>query len=214
MQLSKEKGASFFNHPTPLQKLQSIRWVWDMFPPTVESKIRCVVPIGCMFTPFQAFHEIRKEQTTKQRCQVCSCFMSILFEVTVPLNLWICPFCRKKNQLSLEDDGSFPRNLRGYTRFGQVGMISSSEETYKGFPVFLFLVDLFLDPIEMEEVRKTILDLIETFPEDSTMGLIGIGQHIEIHEIIQRVSPRTLVLRGDMEYKEDYLERLVKDPWV
>jgi protein transport protein SEC23 len=75
-----------------------IRFSWNVWPSQKLEAAKCMVPLGCLYTPLKAIEGMpRPLEYDPIRCLGCSAALNPYVQVDYQSKLWTCCFCQTRN---------------------------------------------------------------------------------------------------------------------
>mmetsp|Transcript_28195 Transcript_28195/g.63859 ORF Transcript_28195/g.63859 Transcript_28195/m.63859 type:complete len:770 (-) Transcript_28195:276-2585(-) len=185
----------------PEQK-DGIRSSWNVWPSSRIEATRCVVPLGCLYTPLKRIENMPGSLSYDPiRCNGCSAVLNPFAQVDFRTKLWTCPFCTTRNHFPPHyaeniSEASLPAEL--IPQFTTVEYELQSQAV--GPPVFVFVVDCCIDEEELVHLRDALQQTLNLLPEDALVGLLTFGTLVHVHELGFADCPKSYVFRGEKEY--------------
>ena len=120
--------------------------------------------------------------------------------------MWVCPLCLSRNPFPPEyqeysQDNPPPELEENSTTIEYE--IETDEKIEQGSPTFLYVIDLAQPKEELEQIRTSIQQSLTLLPNDSMVGLITFGKHVQVHEIGYKLCNKSIVFRGDMDLSDE-----------
>lgn len=76
------------------EQRDGVRFSWNVWPSSKLEATRCVVPLGCLYTPLKKIDNMPPPLAYDPiRCNGCSGVLNPYAQVDYRTKLWTCPFC-------------------------------------------------------------------------------------------------------------------------
>ena len=197
-----------------LEERDGLRFSWNVWPSNRLEATRCVVPIGCLYTPLKQIAGLPAPLAYEPvRCsaKACQAVLNPFCPIDFRTKVWTCPFCQTRNQFprayaeNIRED-NLPAEL--YPQYTTLEYVMPSRSV-AGPPVFLFVVDSYSDQEELDELKDSLQQALSLLPESALVGLITFGAMVTVHEIGFSECPKAHVFRGTKMHDGNQIQTLL-----
>lgn len=180
-----------------IERVDGVRFSWNVWPGSKAEAARLVVPVGCMYTPLAAGAQLRLLEGEPVVCRTCRGVLNPFCAVDLDTRTWTCPFCVQRN--------AFPAHYRDVSPGNMPYELGAAATTVEYVlprraptpPVFLLVADTALpDDEEMASLKQALLMALSLLPPNALVGLVSYGAHVHVHELGFSEIPRAHVFRG------------------
>lgn len=183
-----------------------VRLSWNCIPKSKLQHQRNIIPLGAMYTPLN--NKSNLPVLPKESLYVCrQCRSFINPFVVIQNDVWSCQFCGFSNRLLVHDGQVvFPPSLNQdlSTVEYQTGKTSHLP------PIFFFVVDTCFESEDVadayEALRESLIISLSLLPENSLVGFISYGKHVQIHDLISQ-EKTAYTFNGTKEYTLEDIQK-------
>ncbi len=192
------------------EEQNGIKFIWNSLPSTPQDMTQIVIPVGFHYTPCIQNENLQILEYEPLKCIKCQSIISPLFPYNVRAKIWECPFCNSKI--------SFPKNYADFISDTNLPAELLNENTtveYKlnkkesNYPIFYFLIDTAIDEDELNELKETIQQTINSLPSECQIGIITFGKMCNVIEVGSTEIPISYALNGEKNYQPDEIQELL-----
>lgn len=186
---------------------EGVRFAWNTIPTTRAEAAQNVVPLALLYTPFANMEDpVLRCETKPLLCPDCKWTANPFCRLDTQAAVWECVNCKCRVPLHAQ--------LKEYLNAGY--SLPEFEERnaiveYKigaAPPIaWLFIVDLCVAPAELVEM-KTQLSLALQQIERAHVGLVVVGRHVAVYDILSPFVCETVV-PGSVEYTPERLREVL-----
>ena len=186
-----------------------IKFVWNTLPSTRSDATKIVVPVGFHYNPIIKNENLSLLEYEPLKCR-CGSIISPLFNFSAKAKVWECPFCRNRN--------TFPKSYSDFMSDENLPAELFKENStveYKlnlkqaNAPIFIFLIDTAILEEELNQVKDSIQEIIETLPQECQIGIITYGRMVNVIELGSTDFPISYALNGEKSYKSFEIQELL-----
>lgn len=188
-----------------------IRFSWNVWPSQKLEATRCMVPLGCLYTPLKKINNMPEPLPYDPiRCNGCPAVLNPHCIVDFHSKLWACSFCQSRNHFPPHyaeniSETQLPAEL--IPQFTTVEYELQTNPT--GPPVFLFVIDTCVLEDELKELRDSLQQTLNLLPDDALVGLVTFGTLVHVHELGFNECSKSYVFRGDREYPTNKVQDML-----
>lgn len=192
------------------EEQNGIKFIWNILPSTRQDMTKIVIPVGFHYTPCIQNENLQILEYEPLKCIKCQSIISPLFPYNVRTKYWECPFCNSKI--------SFPKNYADFiseTNLPAELLIENTTVEYKlnkkesNYPIFYFLIDTAIEEDELNELKETIQQTINSLPPECQIGIITYGKMCNVIEVGSTEIPISYALNGEKNYQPDEIQELL-----
>lgn len=189
------------------EDINGIRFSWNNFPATKADASKCVVPIGCMYTPLKEYDDLTVAEYNPVVCSGPSCkaILNPYAQVDTRSSSWQCPICFTRNALPAQYANMSAENCPPEMQKTTMEYITNKPVSVP--PIFFFVIDITAEKENLDSLKESIITSLSLLPPNALVGLITYGNVIQLHDLSSPTIDRCNVFRGDREYE---LEKLVE----
>mmetsp|Transcript_26453 Transcript_26453/g.44705 ORF Transcript_26453/g.44705 Transcript_26453/m.44705 type:complete len:531 (-) Transcript_26453:1186-2778(-) len=193
------------------EQRDGVRFSWNVWPSSKLEATRCVVPLGCLYTPLKKIDNMPAPLAYDPiRCNGCSGVLNPYAQVDYRTKLWTCPFCVSRNHFPPHYSENISETNLPAELIPQFTTVEYEIQTQSsGPPAFLFVVDTCVDEDELNHLRDSLLQTLNLLPADSLVGLITFGTLVQVHELGFAECPKSYVFRGDKDYSPQKVQDML-----
>ncbi|KAL4494573.1 hypothetical protein ABPG72_004475 [Tetrahymena utriculariae] len=191
-----------------IEQKDGVRCVWNNIPPTKLAATRAVVPIGIHYTPYKELDPSNRMEYEALRCR-CQAILNPYCQVDFNQKFWICPFCTSRNPFPQIYHQITPQNLPAELMedYSTIEYVYSKEKPVPN--IFLLVVDVSLEQVELEALRDSIQQSLNIIPPDSYVGLITFGKFVFVHELGFQECPKSYAFKGSKDYTTTQVQEML-----
>eukprot|EP00163_Fabomonas_tropica_P005041 TRINITY_DN1449_c0_g1_i1.p1 TRINITY_DN1449_c0_g1~~TRINITY_DN1449_c0_g1_i1.p1 ORF type:complete len:739 (-),score=224.20 TRINITY_DN1449_c0_g1_i1:330-2546(-) len=153
-----------------------------------------------MYTPLKEIEYMPQVPYQPVYCKgTCKAILNPFARIDYNAKIWICPFCFQRNQ--------FPAHYADISETNRPAELIPEYTTIEYIigqqappPVFLFVVDLCLTDVELQNVKNSLIQVVGLLPPQALVGLITYGTMVQVHELGFSECPKSYVFRGSRDY--------------
>ncbi|GMM49711.1 GTPase-activating protein [Starmerella bacillaris] len=178
-----------------------VRLAWNCFPSSKVEATRAVVPVSALYTPLREKQDLRVLQYEPVTCRAsCRAVLNPFCQVIPREKVWVCPFCKEKNQLPSHyrdiSQNSLPFELESAASTVEYELSRPASHP----PVFVFVVDLCQDEENLAALRDALIVVVSLLPSNALVGLVTFGAMAQVYELGYDKCSKTYVFRGSTDY--------------
>ena len=186
-----------------------IKFVWNTLPGTRSDATKIVVPVGFHYNPIIKNENLSLLEYEPLKCR-CGSIISPLFNFSAKAKIWECPFCRNRN--------TFPKSYSDFMSDENLPAELFKENSTVEYklnlkqanpPIFIFLIDTAILEEELNQVKDSIQEIIETLPQECQIGIITYGRMVNVIELGSTDFPISYALNGEKSYKSFEIQELL-----
>jgi len=181
-----------------LEAMDAVRMTWNIWPNSKAEAAKCQVPFAAFYSPFKDLPNMMVCPYEPVRCKTCTSALNPYARVDFMSRMWVCPLCMSRNQFPSHYAGISEQNLPGEL-FPQYCTIEYQlpRQAMAPPPCYVFVVDTCVAEDEIEAARSAIQQALSLVPEQSLVGLVTYGRHVQVHELGGGESvSRSYILQG------------------
>ncbi|KAK8814089.1 hypothetical protein WA158_007951 [Blastocystis sp. Blastoise] len=181
-----------------------VRFSFNTWPGTRVEATRCVIPMGCLYTPLKMIDTMPQALPYSPiRCRQpnCNCVLNPYCQIDFRNKLWTCPFCNQRNHFPPEYAQSISETTLPYELMPQCTTVEYEIQGRQSIPpVFLLVIDTTTETADLDELKDSLQQNLNLLPDNTLIGLITYGSNIQVHELGGGEIPRSYVFNGKKEY--------------
>ena len=196
--------------PQVQEENSDIKFVWNTLPSNREDATTIVIPTGFHYTPGQRNENLQLLEYDPLTCPRCKSVISPVFPYNIRAKVWECPFCNVKVSFpKIYADNMTEENLPAELLPGNNTVEYKLSRKESNFPIFIFLIDIAVDEDELNELKESIQQTINSLPQECSVGIITYGKMCNVHEIGNTDLNVTYALNGEKAYKSSEIQELL-----
>lgn len=142
----------------------------------------------------------------------CNAILNPYCGIDFASKIWACPFCSQRNHFPQHyaeniTETNLPAELFPSSTTIEYELPMTTGMNYA--PIFLFVVDISLEADQLESLRDSLLQTLVDIPDNALVGLITFGNHIYIHELSNKLIPRSYAFRGTKLYEYNMIQEML-----
>lgn len=164
-----------------VEDIDGVRLSWNAFPTSNLDKTNLAVPLSCLYTPLKEKEELVVINDNPVLSKPpAGTILNPFCYVDPNSKTWTCPISLTRNPLpeTLVQNPQLLQNIMSNTT------IEYSLPKPVRYPqIFLIIIDLATGYEDLESLKNTILSSLSILPENSLIGLMTFGKHVNIYEL-------------------------------
>lgn len=200
-----------------IEEKDSVRFSWNVFPPSKADGSKLVVPVSCLYTPIKdrgvdsSVGPLPILNSEPVVCKnPCRAILNPYCQIDVQSKFWICPFCLQRNPLPPHYRDVTPQNLPSEVLepFTTVEYVLPRPPNQP--PVFFFVVDTCVElQDELTALKESLIVSLNMLPPKALVGVITYGTMVQVHEVGFTDLPKSFVFRGSKEYTTSQIQDML-----
>ncbi|OAF64892.1 hypothetical protein A3Q56_07394 [Intoshia linei] len=187
------------------------RMSWNCWASNKLDMFSCVIPLGCMYTPLKELNLPLLQYEKISCCQInCKAVLNPFCIVDFRSKAWQCNLCSNRND--------FPPH---YSDISEQNLPSEMHESYSTieytttnsplcYPILYFLIDTCLVEEEMTSLKKSIVKIIQSLPDEWHVGLITFSRYVYVHDLSEMNFSKCYAFKPNKEYSSKKLSSLLE----
>ncbi|XRA99090.1 protein transport protein Sec23 [Pycnococcus provasolii] len=190
-----------------LETADAVRLTWNVWPASRVEATKCTLPFAALYSPCRALPSMPVLPYDPIACKNCGAVLNPYARVDFHGKIWICPFCYTRSHFPPHYAAISEQNLPAelfpsyctieYTLTQQNTAMATSSGPAP--PCYVFIIDTCVSEEELNALKTSMLQAIETMPETTLVGLVTYGTNVHVHELGFESCFKSYVFRGSKE---------------
>ncbi|KAG7802347.1 hypothetical protein KL944_002724 [Ogataea haglerorum] len=185
------------------EDVTGLRFAWNALPQSKSDAKNYVVPFSCLYQPLRPMESPLLLNGPPISCRACRALLNPYCQPDLQSRTWTCSLCRLRNQFAHElTDLPFEARPEA-VNYEYILPPLATQQPY----VFLFVVDLCLEPENLAALKESLLVALNLIPPDALVGFITFGKNVNVHEIGHQDTCSSYCFNGLKSYNADQIEK-------
>jgi len=184
-----------------MEEADGVRFSFSIWPTSRLEATRCVVPLGCSYTPLKKIADAPPPLPYEPiYCKgPCRSVLNPACQIDYRNRMWVCPFCATRNHFPHHYADISEQNLPAELIPQYTTIEYQLQRPFAPPPVFLLCVDTSGKEKELQALKDSLIMALNLIPDNSRVGLITFGTTVQVHELASEAMPKSYVFRGSKE---------------
>lgn len=180
-----------------------LRFPFNILPRTKLQEKKCTIPISCLYQPLRPKQDLVTIENYPIACSNCKSILNCY--CVVDSKGWSCAICNNRNQFQ-NQISQLPIELNPSLSDLEY-IIPQPNGSFLKPTIFVFIIDLAIDNIELDSLKESLLNAIDLLPPNSLISLITFGKNVNVHEIGHQGNNYFYTFNGLKEYTRDEINK-------